>query len=195
VLCVAATGCAIKPWTSYEANAPKPPSPLKPPSDAALLVVVKGSPDASSAYTVFDREGPVAQFKTEAVGWSTAVVKPGLHKYYLRTWTSDFCIRLDLNATPGKVYMLTIELEPGAAASAARVYPSGQFESPERIKMPGGPLLTYPHLKLDVEAARAELDNRRSQLEDCVEHADEVWTKAPTQPHAGGWDEIVFTIP
>jgi hypothetical protein len=146
-------------------------------------------------YTVFEREGPVAQFPTEVAAWTTAPVKPGRHKYYVRTWTSDFCVRLDLDAAPGKVYVLSLNPDPALAATASGVFAAGQFESPERIKMPGGPLLAYPYMALDVGSARRELASRESQVTSCIEHGDEAWEKGPKAVHSGGWDEIVFTMP
>ncbi len=196
------SACAFKPWTTHAVVVPtKPPSPLRAEPGAALLVVAIVQPQGggNGGYTVFEPDGTVvAQFEETMTGWSTMPLQPGAHRFYLRTWTSDFCMRLDAKLEPGKVYLLTLnpDLGGGGPMAMGNIFSKAAFVRPEPGKMPGGPLHSFPYVTFDKAAAGAEVIEHRDQMQVCIEKADELRASASdSSVHEGGFDYIDFAVP
>jgi hypothetical protein len=191
------TACAYKPWTVSAAAAPKPASPIKAESDSATLVVrvLNAQGSGNGGYTVFERGAPVAQFDESIAGWTTTVIKPGLHHFYLRTWTSDFCRRVDANIVAGKVYVLDLNPantdRPGLLGNNGNIYPMGGFSS-DQGKL-AGPLYFLPYVRMDDGAAKAELAGHKSQVDKCIQSADEYQAKI-AEVYEGGFEQVDFSV-
>jgi hypothetical protein len=88
---------------------------------------------------------------------------------------------------PGRVYVMNLNGantdHPGMLGSNGNFMPQAGFLVPGQHS-PGGPLYFLPHVRLDVEAARAELKQHHSQLEQCMQSAD----KAMASPRSPGGD-------
>lgn len=198
----AVSGCHFKPWPVHAAVEPtKPVSPLRAPADAALVVVaiVQAQGSGNGGYTVFESsERVIAQFPEPVAGWSMSPVPPGQRRFYVRTWTSEFCRRVDVRLEPGKVYVLTLNGDSGGggpmAAEETNIEPRAAFVRPAPGMNPGGALHMFPFVQLDAAAASAELVKNRDQVETCVAKADSAFATQQVV-HEGGFDEIGFAVP
>lgn len=199
-----AVGCSwgfgpFKPWHTYATvSTNKPASPLRAPADGALVVTILHTPqgEGNGGYTIFDGDrNVIAQFSEPMKGWSVTRIAPGARHFYLRTWTSDHCLRLDTTVAAGKVYMLSVsdDVTQGGDLRSAAHMPRAEIIRPIPGKpAPAGPLLMYPFVEVDTQKARAELDAHGSQLASCVATADKGALKdAPDL----GFDEVDFTVP
>lgn len=198
----ATSGCHVKPWPIHATvESTKPESPVRAPPDAALVVVaiVQAQGDGNGGYTVFESsERVIAQFPESVAGWSMTPVPPGQRRLYVRTWTSEFCRRIDVRLEPGKVYVLTLNGDAGGggpmALEGTNIEPRAAFVRPEPGTNPGGALHLFPFVRLDAAAASAELAKNRDQVETCVAKANEAFATQQAV-HEGGFDEIGFTVP
>jgi len=191
-----ATACngigAYQPWPAHVSAAAKPASPLRAPEGSALLVVIQSKPQGSGngRFTVFERSEPVAQFDEETASWTAAELSAGEHQFYVRTWASDFCTRVDATVAAGKVYVL--DLNPQFASGPTdSIFGNAAF----RDRPNAGALALLPYVATDRPAAAKELTGHARQLSDCIEHANAARAKAPQAAHTLGFDEIDFTTP
>jgi hypothetical protein len=199
---VALTGCngigAYRPWAAHVTAAPKPGSPIRAPEGKALVLVVQAKPPGSGngAYTVFANRVPVAQFEPETASWTSSVLEPGEQHFYVRTWTSEFCVRVDAQLAAGKVYVLGLNPEDAKSAPLAGTNPNIFASAAFRDSPAAGALAYFPYVALDVDAARKELKEHETQVADCMGHADSVFgqPKAPAMPTIG-FDEIDLSPP
>ena len=194
---VALTGCsgigAYRPWAPHVTAAPKPGSPIRAPEGKALVVVVQAKPPGSGngAYTVFANRTPVAQFEPETASWTTSAIEPGEHHFYVRTWTSDFCVRVDAQLAAGKVYVLDLAPQNAQSVALAGTNPNIYASAAFRDSPAAGALAYFPYVALDVDAARKELAEHETQVADCMGHADSIFGQAKAPVAATiGFDEI-----
>lgn len=184
-------GCQPKTWQTHAAVEPtKPASPLRAGGEAALLVVTFVDAEKSSdiGFTVFEADASVvAQFPLTMAGWSTANVSPGLHRFYVRTWNSYLCRRVDAKLEAAKVYVFV--LDPNIVGGVG-----GEFVLAAPGRNPGGPLHAFPFVKLDSRAARAEVELHREEMQECIGRADAFFALHSTPAHEGGFDEIRFSV-
>lgn len=201
------SGCgAFKPWAAHATRAQKPASPLKAPADKAVLVVVVTNPQGSGngSYSVLEGDGLVAQIPEDLAAWTAREMTPGEHQFYVRTWTSDFCVRRDAHFAAGKVYVLNLNPantdRTGLVGSNGNIFPVGRFERPGSYD-PAGSLAFLPYVAMDEAGAAKELADRASQAASCREHADAMAREmaqrdpASTAAHDAGFEEIDFTVP
>ncbi len=198
---VALTGCsgigAYRPWTPHVKAAAKPGSPIRAPEGKALVVVVQAKPPGSGngAYTVFANRAPIAQFEPDTASWTTSVLEPGEHHLYVRTWTSDFCVRVDAQLAAGKVYVLDLSPEDAHSAPLAGTNPNLFASAAFRDKPAAGALVYFPYVALDVDAAKKELVDHEKQLAECMGHADSIFGQPKAVAPTVGFDEIDLSPP
>jgi len=201
LLASVAVGCGggpFQPWHTFATiSTSKPASPLRAPADGALVVTILHTPqgEGNGGYTIFDEaHNVIAQFGEPMKGWSVTPIAPGARRIYLRTWTSDFCMRLDVTVAAGKVYMLSVSNDVFSDGDFRAVthIPRAGFVYPDPGKpAPAGPLLMYPFVEVDLRKARAELEAHGSQLAACVASADK---SGPLRAPDVGFGEIDFTV-
>lgn len=175
----------IRPWSAHAARSDKPSAPLRAPPGRALLVMIHPIPQRSGdgPFTVFERSGPLAQFPEEQTGWTAVAVAPGAHHFYVRTWTSEGCVRMDANMAADKIYVLALNPDP-ERPSASLLPLVGWKEQPS-----GGALAYLPYLRTDGTAAARELASHTDEVEACVHQAD---ARSLGPPNEVGFEVIDF---
>jgi hypothetical protein len=173
-------GCYNWPWPVHSAIAAKPALPITAPAGSALLVVMQTSPNGEGAgsTTVFEKDVPIAQFDELTAGWTTVVVKPGKHSYYVYPF-DGLCARIDGDFAPSKIYAMALD-----GVSIPR------FVGPGELMHPSGPMSQLPFVVLDGGAARAEVARHESQRSRCMTSADSLFAVRGSPSSGEGFESI-----
>ena len=190
---LSAVGCMYQPWEPRSALAAKPDPPLTAPAGSAIVAVFVAMPQGAGngAYTVFDADGPIAQFDSIVAGWSMTQAKPGKHSYYVRAWSSLGCVRLDAELAASKIYVIALNAAHDRLDFAHRV---PHFLSPGDAMHPAAQLGSLAYYVLDRSAARADIAAHESQKAECMAKADAAFMQHPL-PLPVGFDSIDWTPP
>jgi len=170
----------------------------------ALVVVVKNNTARGggwSDYSVIDDHGAVvAQFPDDfPPGWTTLRLEPGKHTFFVRTYTSSQCQKVEGDFAPGKIYVLGLSFDPltydtlvermestlGAVRNVRWLTPAKDDAA--------GPLAFHRYAVVDATAA-ARLTNS-SEVTACVAAAerDAQHRPAPVAGAGNAYDSIQFT--
>ena len=141
----------------------------------------------------------VAQFPDDLPpGWTTLRLAPGRHTFFVRTFTSSQCQKVEGDFAPGKIYVLGLSFDPLTYDNLAERVDSTvgavrhvRWLTPVKDDA-AGPLAFHRYAVVDATAA-APL-TKSSEVTSCIQAAEhDAQHPAPVAGSGNAYDSIQFT--